>query len=128
MEDLTIHTDKCTLRQINLQDAGWLNELFNNIKHIDTLEGLKMFSTSIRATESFILNFIESAKRNEGVLWSINMNDRPIGFISVYDVKDKPFFTYGLFPDYRRQGFFHGVIDRCNRFVESIQIDKIIIL
>lgn len=115
-----LHTNRCDLIPMDHSDSIWLYNLFNRLKDIDSLEGLNLFCRSTTDTETFISKFNSFADLNNGFLWSIRVKDRPIGFISIYDVKEEPFYSYGLFPAYRHKGFFHGILDRCKTFVDSM--------
>lgn len=120
METGVLYTGRCVLRPIKIGDAGWLNDLFKCLKTIPGLEGLELFCASVSDTESFISKFNKEGDAPSGFLWSITVDKTPIGFISIYDLEEKPFYSYGLFPAYRHKGYFHGILDRCKTFIDSL--------
>lgn len=115
-----LHTNSCDLIPMEYNDSIWLYDLFSQLKDINSLEGLDLFCKSISDTEAFISKFNIMADWNKGFLWSIKIKDKPIGFLLIYDIKENPFYSYGLFSAYRHKGYFHGILDRCNTFLESI--------
>lgn len=115
-----LQTDRCNLIPIDLNDSIWLYNLFTLLKDISSLEGLNLFCGSIIDTKALISRFKTFEDRNKGFLWSICVKDNPIGFILIYDINEEPFYAYGLFPAYRHQGYFHGILDRCKRFIDSL--------
>jgi RimJ/RimL family protein N-acetyltransferase len=92
------------------RDSEWLNQLFNDKTVIEKLDGITLFNQSIDRTKSFIRSFEVGAYNGNGLLWAITSDGMPIGFVSVYDIDDSPFFSYAIFSRYRGHGYFSGVI------------------
>lgn len=114
-----IHTKYCILKPMTIEDSTWLNELFEDLKNIPSLKGLAPFSTSVERTKVFIKSFEKALTSDMGFLYSINYSNRPIGFISVYDLQESPFFSYGLFNEYRRKKLFSGIPKTLNNLINN---------
>lgn len=104
---------------MTIEDSTWLNELFEDLKNIPSLKGLAPFSTSVERTKVFIKSFEKALTSDMGFLYSINYSNRPIGFISVYDLQESPFFSYGLFNEYRRKKLFSGIPKTLNNLINN---------
>lgn len=107
----TLYTDKCVLRPMEITDAEWLYKLFKDPVVTERLEGIALFNESLSHSENFIRAFIENSKKGLGCLWAIITNGKPAGFVSIYDLGDNPFFSYALFPKFRHQGLFSGILN-----------------
>jgi len=104
---------------MEIADAEWLNRLFNETTVIEKLEGIKLFNSRIDRTSSFINTFKRDTDLRNGMLWAIISQDIPIGFISVYDLTDKPFLSYALFEKFRGKHLFSGVIHEVENYLST---------
>ena len=100
------------------RDAEWLNRLFNDETVIRKLEGVNLFNQSIDRTRSFIKSFNKSSDIGIGMLWAIESQNMPIGFISIFDLSENPFFSYALFPQFRHKGLFKDVLTQINQSLD----------
>lgn len=106
-----LNTDRCLLRPITINDAGWLYHLFNDMDVVKYIEGITLFNADIHAVRQFIDSMRINAQNNIGAIWSVEYRSNNIGFIMAYDLTDNPFLTYALFPKYRGLGIMSECID-----------------
>ncbi|MCM1140634.1 MAG: hypothetical protein NC453_18845 [Muribaculum sp.] len=104
---------------MEIADAAWLNRLFNETTVLEKLEGISLFNGNFDRTESFINSFKKSAELGNGILWAILLQDIPIGFISIYDLSENPFFSYALFEKFRSKHLFSGVIHEVEKYISK---------
>lgn len=100
-------------------DAAWLNSLFNDATVVRNLEGVKLFNQNLDRTRLFIRSLNMSTGSGKGMLWAIEYQGTEIGFVSVYDLPDTPFFSYALHESYRGKGLFSGIVHSIERYLQA---------
>lgn len=119
MEVETLHTERCILRPVTLDDADWLFRLFNDPDVVTYIEGINWFNADVASVRSFIESMQINAEKDLGVMWCVEYQSYNIGFILAYDLKDKPFLTFALLPEYRNKHFCSEVFTSVNDFISK---------
>ena len=116
MEQQIIRTTRCILRPSAIEDAEWMFKLLVDKDVVSYIEGIKWFNADIESVSKFI-KLMTDSKENNGMLWSIIYNDIPVGIIMVNDLKDRPFISFALFPEYRSLHIGTEVYNSVYRFI-----------
>ena len=119
MEVEILHTERCLLRPATIDDASWMYDLFNDQDVVEYIEGLKWFNTDVESVANFIENMQVNADKDLGAIWCVELDTENIGFIMAYDLKENPFLSFALFPQYRNQRLGTEVIKKVYDHITS---------
>lgn len=91
--------NRITLSSFSSGDRKWLSELL-----ID--KDVRKFLPHLTTDVDVFTNDMEIAERNGlGKFWIIRLGGVGIGFISIYDLTEKPFIFYAILSAYRNKGY-----------------------
>lgn len=93
--------------------------LFTDKDVIAYIEGIQWFNADVEAVVRFIDSMKTNFQRKMGMLWSVIYNDVPVGIIMVNDLKEKPFLTFALFPEYRGLRIGTEIYESIYRFISA---------
>ena len=111
-------SNRITLYSFSSRDREWLSELL-----ID--KDVREFLPHLPADVDVFTNDMEIAEHNGlGKFWIIRLGGVGIGFISIYDLTEKPFIFYAMLPAYRNKGYmkkaFRMIENECSSFLYTI--------
>lgn len=111
-------SNRITLSSFSSKDREWLSELL-----ID--KDVRKFLPHLTADVDVFTNDMEIAEHNGlGKFWIIRLGGVGIGFISIYDLTEKPFIFYAMLPAYRNKGYmkkaFRMIENECSSFLYTI--------
>lgn len=111
-------SNRITLSSFSSKDREWLSELL-----ID--KDVRKFLPHLTADVDVFTNDMEIAEHNGlGKFWIIRLGGVSIGFISIYDLTEKPFIFYAMLPAYRNKGYmkkaFRMIENECSSFLYTI--------
>lgn len=110
--------NRITLSSFSSGDRKWLSELL-----ID--KDVRKFLPHLTTDVDVFTNDMEIAERNGlGKFWIIQLGGVGIGFISIYDLTEKPFIFYAMLPAYRNKGYMKKALrmieNECSSFLYTI--------
>lgn len=110
--------NRITLSSFSSGDRKWLSELL-----ID--KDVRKFLPHLTTDVDVFTNDMEIAERNGlGKFWIIRLGGVGIGFISIYDLTEKPFIFYAMLPAYRNKGYMKKALrmieNECSSFLYTI--------
>ncbi len=114
-------SNRITLSSFSSKDREWLSELL-----ID--KDVRKFIPHLTTDVDVFTNDMKIAECNGlGNFWIIRLDGVGIGFISIYDLTEKPFIFYAILSAYRNKGYMKKAI----KMIENLglptlysQIDK----
>ena len=107
-------SNNITLSSFSPRDREWLSELLIDK---DVRKFLSHLTTDV---DKFIYD-MEIAERKElGKFWIIRLDNIGVGFISIYDLTEKPFIFYAMLPEFRNKGYMHNAIGLIEKEYSSI--------
>lgn len=103
-----------TLSSFSVTDKKWLSELL--IDH-DVRKFLPHLTTDV---DTFAHEMEIAELKGLGKFWIIRLDGVGIGFISIYDLTEKPFIFYAMLPEFRNKGYMHNAIGLIEKEYSSI--------
>ncbi len=97
-------SNKITLSSYTSKDKEWLSKL---LVEQDVRRFLPHLTTDV---DKFICDMKIAESKSLGKFWIIRLESIGIGFISIYDLTEKPFIFYAMLPEFRNKGYMHNAI------------------
>ena len=97
-------SNNITLSSYSPKDREWLGEL---LVEQDVRRFLPHLTTDV---DIFINDMKIAESKGLGKFWIIRLDNIGVGFISIYDLTEKPFIFYAMSPIYRHKGYMHNAI------------------
>ncbi len=119
MEVEILQTERCILRPVIKEDANWLFDLLNDPDVVEYIEGINWFNSDVVSVQSFIETMKINAVKDLGAMWCVEYQKNNIGFILAYDLKDNPFLSFALLPNYRNHHFGSEVITLIKKYISQ---------
>ena len=107
-------SNKITLSSYTSKDKEWLSELLIDK---DVRKFLSHLTTDV---DKFICDMKIAESKELGKFWIIRLGNIGIGFISIYDLIEKPFIFYAILPEFRNKGYMHNAIGLIEKEYSSI--------
>ncbi len=112
-----LKTERLILRQLAPTDDYEIFALRSNEEVNKYLE--RQPSKSIEDAQSFIQTIIENGKKNDAFYWAISLDDKLIGTICLFEIKDdksQAEIGYELLPPYQGNGYMQEAISKVLEF------------
>lgn len=97
-------SNNITLSSFSPRDREWLSELLIDK---DVRNFLSNLTTDV---DKFIYDMEIAERKGLGKFWIIRLDNIGVGFISIYDLTEKPFIFYAMLPEFRNKGYMHNAI------------------
>ena len=97
-------SNNITLSSFSPRDREWLSELLIDK---DVRKFLSHLTTDV---DKFIYDMEIAERKGLGKFWIIRLDNIGVGFISIYDLTEKPFIFYAMLPEFRNKGYMHNAI------------------
>ena len=97
-------SNNITLSSFSPRDREWLSELLIDK---DVRKFLSHLTTDV---DKFICDMEFAERKGLGKFWIIRLDNIGVGFISIYDLTEKPFIFYAMLPEFRNKGYMHNAI------------------
>lgn len=97
-------SNNITLSLFSPRDREWLSELLIDK---DVRKFLSHLTTDV---DKFIYDMEIAERKGLGKFWIIRLDNIGVGFISIYDLTEKPFIFYAMLPEFRNKGYMHNAI------------------
>ena len=107
-------SNKITLSSYNSKDREWLSKL---LVEQDVRRFLPHLTTDV---DKFICDMKIAESKGLGKFWIIRLDNIGVGFISIYDLTEKPFIFYAMLPEFRNKGYMHNAIGLIEKEHSSI--------
>ncbi len=114
-------SNKITLSSYTSKDKEWLSKL---LVERDVRRFLPHLTTDV---DKFICDMKIAESKELGKFWIIRLGNIGIGFISIYDLIEKPFIFYAILPEFRNNGYMHnaiGLIEKEHSSILSTIVDE----
>ena len=98
-------SNKITLSSYNSKDREWLSKL---LVEQDVRRFLPHLTTDV---DKFICDMKIAESKGLGKFWIIRLDNIGVGFISIYDLTEKPFIFYAMLPEFRNKGYMQNAIE-----------------
>lgn len=120
-----MQTQRCNLRLATLNDSKFLLSLFRNPEVVENISGIRYINKTISNVDKLIQTLNFPTDTSEGLIWIIELVQYAIGFIMIYDLSNRPFISYALLPQYRREGYMYECLMAIGNFMKDRITDKI---
>ena len=107
-------SNNITLSSFSPRDREWLSELLIDK---DVRKFLSHLTTDV---DKFIYDMEIAERKGLDKFWIIRLDNIGVGFISIYDLTEKPFIFYAMLPEFRNKGYMHNAIVLIEKEYSSI--------
>ena len=100
----TLHSEHCTLNEIEENDISALRTIFLDADTRRYLPDLCDIAQTNDGIKQILKSFRTYLSKNKGILWGIRQKTYLIGFIGIIGIPDYPSLFYAMHPNHRGKG------------------------
>ena len=118
----TLHSEHCTLNEIEENDISALRTIFSDADTQRYLPYLCDIAQTNDGIKQILKSFRTYLSKNEGILWGIRKHDTLIGFVATMDLSTNPTIFFAMHPKYRNQGYMQESVRLATQYIRDTKL------